>query len=173
MDKRKAENIRVKTAITTTLFSLMEKKELNDITITELIKKANVARASFYRNYTSKKDVLVTLVRDVLQVFKESADYDLSEVYTYHHIRRSFSYFLQYRDIVLNLCRAGQGMMLLEELNEFHEEIAGSMPANSSTRYTLYVYMGALFNTALTWLQDENAVDLDTIARLFTDAWTT
>ena len=172
MDKRKAENQRVKAAITTTLFSLLEKKDLDDITITEIITKAHVARASFYRNYTSKSDVLTTLIRDVLQEFRETADYDLSEVYTLRHIKRAFSYFYQYRDIVLNFYRSGQAIMLLEELNQFHEEIAGSMPANSSTRYTLYIYTGALFNTALIWLQDENAVDLDTISKLFSDTWT-
>ena len=171
MDKRKAENIRVKNAIVTTLFQLMEKKELSKITITELIKKAHVARASFYRNYSSKTDVLVTLVHDILQDFRETADYDLSQVYSLHHVRRSFSYFQQYRELVLNVCRAGQAMMLLDELNQFHVEIAGNMPSTSTSRYTLNVYVGALFNTALSWLQDENAVDLEAISTLFTSVW--
>ena len=171
MNKRKAENQRVKSAITSTLFDLMEKKEISDITITEIIRKAHVARASFYRNYSSKEDVLVTLVRDVLQDFRESADYDLSEVYTYRHIRRTFEYFRQHKSAALNLYRSGHGMMLLEELNHFHEEIAGTMPASSSAKYTLYIYIGALFNTVLMWLQDKNAVDLDTIARIFMEEW--
>lgn len=66
VDKRKEENLRVKINITNTLFRLMEQKSLAEISITELVKGAGVARASFYRNYESKEDVLVTLIRDVL-----------------------------------------------------------------------------------------------------------
>ena len=50
MDKRKEANQRVKKSITDALFSLMQEKKLSDIRITELIERAGVARASFYRN---------------------------------------------------------------------------------------------------------------------------
>ena len=60
MDKRKAANQHVKRCITDALFSLMREKNLSDIRITELIARAGVARASFYRNYRAKEDVLVT-----------------------------------------------------------------------------------------------------------------
>lgn len=70
MDKRKAENLRVKQSITNALFALMREKSLSDVQITELVGRAGVARASFYRNYDSKEDVLITLVRDVLERFR-------------------------------------------------------------------------------------------------------
>ena len=69
MDKRKESNLRVRGNITKTLFTLMQKKSLSEITITELVEGAGVARASFYRNYCSKEDVLVKLIRDVLDDF--------------------------------------------------------------------------------------------------------
>lgn len=40
------------------LLELMANKEFTDITVTELIKKAGIARASFYRNFDSTIDVL-------------------------------------------------------------------------------------------------------------------
>lgn len=54
MDKRKEANIRVKSSIVDALFMLMKRKPISEITVTEIIKKAGVARVSFYRNYTSK-----------------------------------------------------------------------------------------------------------------------
>ena len=66
MDKRKEANIRVKSNITKALFRLMHEKSFSDISITELIRDAGVARVSFYRNYDSKEDVLVTLIEDIL-----------------------------------------------------------------------------------------------------------
>ena len=70
MDKRKEANRRVKSSITEALLSLMYQKSFSDISITELIQTANVARTSFYRNYESKEDVLITLIGDVLDQFK-------------------------------------------------------------------------------------------------------
>ena len=58
MDKRKEANLRVKKNITEALFALMDKKDFSKITVTDIIEEAKVARASFYRNYESKEDLL-------------------------------------------------------------------------------------------------------------------
>ena len=44
--------------ITDALFELLKTKELPQITVTELIKKAGVCRASFYRNFYLTEDVI-------------------------------------------------------------------------------------------------------------------
>ena len=38
---------------------LLKKKKLKDITIMEVVKKAGVCRASFYRNYADLEDILI------------------------------------------------------------------------------------------------------------------
>ena len=48
----------VTTDITDALFELLKSKELPQITVTELIKKAGVCRASFYRNFYLTEDVI-------------------------------------------------------------------------------------------------------------------
>ena len=50
MNKNEIANNIVKESLTDALFTLMSNKEFNDITITELSKKAGVSRLSFYRN---------------------------------------------------------------------------------------------------------------------------
>lgn len=44
--------------ITETLLDLLKKYDLNKISISALCDKAGVGRASFYRNFNSKEDVL-------------------------------------------------------------------------------------------------------------------
>lgn len=44
--------------ITNSLFELMKVKPYNDISITEITDKAKVNRVSFYRNFTSKEDII-------------------------------------------------------------------------------------------------------------------
>ena len=48
----------VATDITDALFELLKTKELSKITVTELIQKAGVCRASFYRNFYLTEDVI-------------------------------------------------------------------------------------------------------------------
>lgn len=167
MDKRKEANIRVKQSITKALLTLMYQKSFSEISITEIITKAKVARASFYRNYTSKEDVLLTVVRDALAHFRENADYDLGDCYQYPHVKRCFTYFKLYGEFILDLCNFGYGEWILKEINNFHEDIAGIMPCNSIEKYKLYVFVGALYNTAVMWLQDGAKESEEDIAAVF------
>lgn len=47
------------------LVSLMGEKTYMDITVTDIVKKAGVARASFYRNYQSIADIMDDIVDDI------------------------------------------------------------------------------------------------------------
>lgn len=167
MDKRKEANLRVKRNITKALFELMHEKSFSEISITEIIRRANVARVSFYRNYDSKEDVLLTLIEDVLEQYRSTADWNEVNCYTYENVCKSFEYFKEYGDIVLDLYQFGYGSILLEKLNRFHEQIAGTMPNKSIEKYQLYMYMGALYNTAITWIQNGTRESMEDIARVF------
>lgn len=167
MDKRKAENLRVKRSITDALFSLMEEKSLADIRITEIVMTAGVARVSFYRNYATKEDVLLTLIRDILEEFRQEMDLSLGTVYTYENIRLSFTYFRKYQKYLLDLQRCGFFSVLLEEMNHFHESVEGNMSHASIEKYELYMYIGAMANTAVTWLLDGEAFSTEEIAGYF------
>ena len=52
-------------SITEAMIQLLEDHPLEDIAITDLVKRAGVGRVSFYRNYTSKEDVLVRYLHDL------------------------------------------------------------------------------------------------------------
>lgn len=56
---------------------------------------------------------------------------------------------------------------LLDLLNQFHEEVAGTMLCTSVERYQLYVYIGSLYNTAMMWLKNGKKEDINQISKLF------
>ncbi|HFH9945785.1 TPA: TetR/AcrR family transcriptional regulator [Streptococcus suis] len=47
-----------KESIETALLFLLEKKDMKQISVSELVKKAGVSRNAFYRNYKSKEEIL-------------------------------------------------------------------------------------------------------------------
>ena len=112
MDKRKEENQRVKRSITNALFALMAEKSLAEIHISELVSKAGVARASFYRNYSTKEDVLVTLIRDILEEFREEIDLEQGDIYTFENVVRIFRQLKKYRDYILGMQHYGFSSIL-------------------------------------------------------------
>ena len=52
------KNLYVRTRILQTLLEMMKEQPFDSIVISTLVKRAGVGRASFYRNYTTKEDVL-------------------------------------------------------------------------------------------------------------------
>lgn len=167
MNKRNAANLRVKKSITTALLDLLEEKSISEISISEIITKAGVARASFYRNYATKENVIITLISDILEEYRATLSDTEENFYTYKNILTSFEFFAQYQRQVLDLHRFGYGSLLLDMLNQFHEEVAGTMPCTSIERYKLYVYIGSLYNTAMMWLKNEQKEDIHEIATVF------
>ena len=170
MDKRKIANQKVKTSITSALFELLKEKSISEISITEIINKAHVARASFYRNYSSKESVITTLIQDILNEYHEEIKFEDGNFYTYENIYKSFNCFRKYGSQVLDLHRFGYGSILLDMLNQFHEYVAGDMHFKSIERYELYIYIGALYNTALIWLQSGANESPEELAELFVSA---
>ncbi|CRV70883.1 TetR/AcrR family transcriptional regulator [Streptococcus equi] len=65
-------------AIEIALLSLLEKKPLGHITISELVARAGVSRNAFYRNYSSKEDILECLLTSVIRrIFRGLKAFDL------------------------------------------------------------------------------------------------
>lgn len=167
MDKRKIENIRVKKNITQALLDLMDEKSISEISISEIVTRAGVARASFYRNYATKENVITKLIADILEEYRATIIFEDDDFYTYHNIYMSFLFFGRYETQLLDLQRFGYGSLILEMLNQFHEEVAGNMPYSSIERYKIYIYIGSLYNTAMKWIQSGKKESLDEIAEMF------
>lgn len=64
---RNKVNLFVRECIWTAVFALLEEKEYDDITITEIIKRAGVSRMGFYRNYDCKDGVLEDFILTAFQ----------------------------------------------------------------------------------------------------------
>lgn len=58
-------NTYVKKQITQSLLALLETKMLEDISISELCENAGIGRASFYRNFNSREDILRAHIRQL------------------------------------------------------------------------------------------------------------
>ena len=100
--------------ITDALFDLMKQKHINAISIGELCDKAGVGRASFYRNFESKEDVISRELKKRLDAWWLSAivqpDFDFT--------RALFEHYYEEREICILLYRQGLAHLSLQSIKE-------------------------------------------------------
>lgn len=93
MTEQKDERI-VKTtkALKKALLKLMSVKPIQEISITELVSEANVTRATFYKHYQYKEELLDEIMRDMIRDFNEACHQSFQDSeYAYVKQKRSMS----------------------------------------------------------------------------------
>lgn len=69
---KKSEKYSVKREIINAFMELMAEKSYMDITVTDIVNTAQVARVSFYRNFNSINDVMDTIIDELSNEFIEN-----------------------------------------------------------------------------------------------------
>lgn len=154
MNKRQQKNEEVKRAIIDAFFTLMRRRNGYEISVSDIVREADVARVSYYRNFNSKEDIVATLIDTAISEFEEQMDPSVTGFYCYKHVLLTFQMFYKYKEYIIDVLRFGYIQLLIQKLNEFHERMDGDLPASSIARYRIYAYMGALTNTAVAWIYE-------------------
>lgn len=114
MNKKQEANAFVKECITQALMEMIKKEPFENITITDITKRAGVGRVSFYRNFESKEDVLKQMVNNIINEVSVSvpvhADFSAMETV--------LSKYREHQDTFVTLHEAGLGHISMRCLKE-------------------------------------------------------
>lgn len=166
-DKRVLANERTKRRIIRALVRLMNEKHFSDITVSDIVTRAGVARASYYRNFDSKEDIIASAGAIIIDDFRQKTIGEDRSVLEYDSILRMFRYFRAYRSTLLTLHKAGFTALYMRMFGEFIEDAAGDMPYDDILRYCLPFYSGAVFTVFVTWLEEGMKETPEEMASLF------
>ena len=100
--------------ITDSLLDLMKYKHINDISIGELCNKAGVGRASFYRNFESKEDVISRELKKRLDTWWLSTIVQPD----FNFARALFEHYYEEREICILLYRQGLAHLNLQSIKD-------------------------------------------------------
>lgn len=92
----KKEGYSVKHEIIEAFLELMKEKSYMDITVTDIITKAQVARASFYRNFNSISDIIDIITDELCETFIEDIYPTLSSTDERKWREFLFNYFYRF-----------------------------------------------------------------------------
>ena len=122
-----ARNAYVLEHITASVLKLLQEKDLNNISITEICDEAAIGRTSFYRNFTSKEDVVQKYIRDLLKEWEEAYDAEKTDSAArlygnfFHHLKEHADFFFLLKE-----------RNLLHLFLETYMEINGAKPEDEN-----------------------------------------
>ncbi len=146
------KNTYVKKQITEALIKLMSKKRINDISISEICEKAQVGRASFYRNYDSKEEVIQHHTDALINGWAEDIDKDPS-ANIYNFFQSLFQHFQMNQSFYKILYKQNMSSMILaairDRLNMDKDISLNVLYSRAFTAYGIFGWIDVWFSKGM------------------------
>ena len=153
------KNTYVRKQILNTLLKMMKEKDIHDIVISDLTKKAGVGRASFYRNFKDKEDVLRQEADRLAFMWKQ--DYEQNDHSEASEVLVSLlDFYKDNSDFYLAIYHAGLKDIVLDTLLE-QAEITPELPNALAYLRSSIAYL--IFGWIVEWMKRgmiENGTEL-------------
>ncbi len=146
-------NALARESIEQALILLLEEKQFSDITITDITKRAGVSRVTYYRNYSSKEDILSGYLQNVVADFYLALkDYD-AVTQTRELWVTLFEKMRDHAQEIILLMKAGYGDELLNSyIRGINAGLSGP-EENPELYYSNCYWVGALHSITKEWIQ--------------------
>lgn len=164
MAMERKNNKIVTECITIALIQLMEKKNFDDISITELTKRAGVGRVSFYRNFEDKKDVLRKYLNDIQYEFMISREANRHDSNFTEYITDLFTHLYNYKELGLLLLKADMFYLVKEQFDYVFDRLKTTRKEEAA----LLFLSGGLYNAFYYWVSNNYAGSPKEIAESIT-----
>lgn len=166
----KIESIRkesVKDRLLLALISFAGQKDWSKLTVSELIQAANVARASFYRNFTSIEDIIEYGIQQLAEQYHQGMSFDHEDFHSREVMLYKFQFYKAHAKLVLAFHHANMSTTLLDVITNCEIDACGDMSIHSITRYEVYYYAGAFYHMMVHWLENGTKESCEEMANEF------
>lgn len=152
------------------LFKLMSSYDYEKISVTDIAEKAGVGRATFYRYFKRKEDVVIYYFEHNKKSFMyEQRIYPRCKEDYVKIVTGVFTLFKQNKEPLKLIRAAHLEYIYLDYLNKnFAEKFQKEY--TDKHIYNPYIYAGMLFNISMAWLDNDCAEDIDVLANLVVSA---
>lgn len=166
MKSKNESNKLAKECIVTALIELMKVRDFHSITITDLTKKAGVSRMAYYRNYTSKEDILNKFIDDVGSEIHEQLSQISTDSDVYNYYYALLEQLGSYNNLAITVYQAGLGELILSQINKQMALTFPSLGEAPIDRYRHLYLAGAFYNIFIEWLKNGQKESCAEMARL-------
>lgn len=120
------------------------------IYIGEITIKAGVNRSTYYRNFTSKEQIIKFYFNKLMNGYLETI---AKEDTFLSYLNKMFTYYYNHKNELLLIYKNGVAYLILDALNETFATQNQSNTFNE--KFKLYYHTGGIYNTFLLWFSDD------------------
>lgn len=133
------------------IVELLEETSYDKLKVSAIVKRAGVARMTFYKYYDSPYAALTDYLNIIISEYLESSGAkDATDYYMkYEHILYALTFFDKYAKFFMVLAKNNMHTIMLDGINQFMMEHI--QPSTKLSVYKMYSYAGGLLNTFLKW----------------------
>jgi len=164
-------SIQSKKWIVEALLKLLEQKQYDKITITEIVSEAQLSRRTFYRNFNSKEDVLNLYIQKlVVQYIRLLKKEEVLNVY--NGARVFFDFWKSHIDFLILMDKNNLLYMILQKYSNYLPTIHKLVKADKKyendeiLEYVLTFSAGGFSNMLIKWVNDGAKKSVDEMASL-------
>ncbi len=149
----------VKEEISGAFVELLSEKSYTDISVTDVVNRAGVARASFYRNFSSTSDVMEFIQNNIATDLKDnvlpivtSDDTRQWRAFLFRYI-----YFMEDNYRKIRERKSVNTSLIIYKITDVAESIVKTMRfKNIHEKYSTTARIGAINSVLIQWFDDEN-----------------
>ncbi len=135
-------------------FELLKDNDFNKITITEIINKSGVSRMGFYRNYSSKEEIIEKFIEEcfdeTVESIKKERDLDFSIVTI---MKSTLTYFQQYSKYMKIIIDRDQLYLLFKAYEKAFRNLYETTKESRLRDYSTQMFIGELFLLEMQWVK--------------------
>lgn len=155
-------NKQIKSFLQDALILLLEKKNLEDISITEICTRAGVSRMAFYSNYKSKTDLYEEIVRSLNKDMVEVVGMPFSKT-TNLDWYLNFFLLMQENANAVNIVFRADKQRYLSAINAV---VLYTRPLSEEQKYLRLIWTGGMVNAMYYWMDSGMSKSVEEIAAL-------
>ncbi|MFA6587331.1 MAG: TetR/AcrR family transcriptional regulator [Bacilli bacterium] len=170
MNKQDRRCLKTKKAIQDALISLITEKDYSEIRVTDIVKRADVGRKTFYLHYDNKEDVLNAIKKDLFETgdsrirkyMFSNPQYDIHDIFT-----EVSSLVMQYESL-LKMAAKKNNLHFFEEV--LKEGLKSAVVTILKERYKISdcktesyaeFYSAGMAAMAISWLRGDSSLSLE------------
>lgn len=152
MRRKNTTSEMMKSYIAQSLFILMNHKALSDITIGEVTTKAGVNRATYYRHFESKLQIIQYYYAGILAEYAATLN-GKEKVNLEEYLSGLFTHLMKYKKELLLIYQNDVSYLILETLKDlfFKTAIATSL----ETELAIHYHTGGIYGVFLLWFSHD------------------
>ena len=148
----------IKECIYEAYLQLLEEKQSDNISITEITDRAGVSRVSYYRNYDSKTEIINDYLKDYLKFYYEKNNIEPNSCDFNQHLYHILDICKENKRLFKILFKLGihlknSNVITLQTFNYVEKRFKNQL--NATTKYDLCFYSGAIIFVLYEWLAND------------------